>query len=74
MSIGAVILGLINVAIVVVLLLLIGAVCWFVLSKLGWSPGGEVRNLYVALVVLVALYMTVALIFGLPSVRLIGPG
>jgi hypothetical protein len=72
MSIGGVLLGLINIAIVVVLLLLVGAVGWFILGKLGWSPGGDVRNLYIALVALIALYMIVALIFGLPTIRIMG--
>ena len=73
MSIGGILLGLINVAIVVVLLLLVGAVGYFILSKLGWAPPGEVRTLFIALVALVALYMIAALLFGLPSVRVFGP-
>lgn len=72
MSIGSVLLGLINIAIVVVLLLLVGAVGAFILAKLGWGPDETIRKLYVAFVALVALYMIVALIFGLPSWTVIG--
>lgn len=73
MSIGGILLGLINIAIVVVLLLLIGALGWFILSKLTWVPSSEIRTLFIALVALVALYMLVALFFGLATIRIFGP-
>jgi hypothetical protein len=72
MSIGGIILGLINIAIVVVLLLLVGAVALWLLSYLHWTPPDNVQKLYIAFVALVGLYMLVALIFGLPSVHVIG--
>lgn len=74
MSLSGILLGLINVAIVVVILLLIGAIGKWILGKLGWGPPGEVERLYIAFVALFALYMIVALLFGLPSVHIIrGP-
>jgi hypothetical protein len=71
MSIGGLLLGLVNLAIVVVLLLLVGAIAQFILGKLGWPPTEIMVQLYIALVALVALYMLIALIFGLPSISII---
>jgi hypothetical protein len=73
MSLGAIILGLINVAIVVAILLLVGAIGKWILGMLGWGPPADVEKLFIAVVALIALYMIVALLFGLPSVRIIGP-
>lgn len=69
MSISGIILGLINIAIVVVILLLIGAIILWGLSFLHVAVPQMVQQLYIALVVLIALYMVVALLFGLPSVH-----
>jgi hypothetical protein len=68
MSISGILLGLINIAIVVVLLLLVGAVAVWLLSWLGFAIPANVQKLYLALVALIALYMIVALLLGLPSV------
>jgi len=73
MSLSGILLGLINIAIVIVILILIGAVGKWILGHLGWGPPGEVERLYIALVALIALYMIVALLFGLPSLHVIGP-
>ena len=71
MSIGGVLLGLVNIAIVVVLLLIVGLIAVWIMGMLGVQPPGELRKLYLALVALIALYMIIALIFGLPSVSVI---
>jgi len=71
MSLSGILLGLINVAIVVVILILIGAIAKWILSYLGWGPPAEVERLYLALVALIALYLIVALLFGLPTVHII---
>jgi hypothetical protein len=72
MSIGGIVLGLINIAIVVVLLLLVGAIAYWIFgSLLKLAIPGQVQQLYIALVALIALYMVVALIFGLPTWRVI---
>jgi len=68
MSIGGVLLGLVNIAIVVVLLLIIGVVAVWIFGMLHFTVPGELRQLYLVLVALIALYMIIALIFGLPSV------
>lgn len=68
MSIGAVLLGLVNIAIVVVLLLIVGVVAVWICSMLNVALPGQLRQLYLVLVALIALYMIIALIFGLPSI------
>jgi hypothetical protein len=70
-SVGGILLGLVNIAIVVVLLLLVGAIAWWIAVMLHVTLPGEVRQLYLALVALIALYMIIALIFGLPSVTIL---
>jgi hypothetical protein len=73
MSLSGLILGLINIALVVVILLLVGAI---IVMGVRWLFNQEidamVQKLYLAAVGLVALYMIVALVFGIPSVRIIG--
>lgn len=72
MSLGAILLGLINIAIVVVVLLLIGAcILWF-LSWLSFPVPDMVQKLFIAVVALIALYMLVALLLGIPTVKIIG--
>jgi hypothetical protein len=71
LSVGGVLLGLVNIAIVVVLLLIIGAVAIWLASWLSVSIPQNVQKLYLVLVALIALYMIIALIFGLPSVSIV---
>jgi len=71
MSLGGLILGLINIAIIVAVLLLVGAIILWFCSWLSFAVPDMVRKLYIAVVALVALYMLVALMFGIPSFRLI---
>lgn len=72
MSLSGLLLGLINLAIVVVVLVFVGAVGQFVLTKLGWPPTDIMVKLYLAIVALLALYMLVAIVFGIPTIRIIG--
>ena len=74
MSLTGLVLGLINVLIVVVVLLLVGALIEWVLTALQWPPPVIVRKLYIAVVALVALYMLVALLLGIPTLRVISRG
>jgi hypothetical protein len=71
MSISGILLGLINIAIVVVLLLLVGAVALWLFGWIGFAIPANVQKLYLALVALIALYMIVALLLGLPSVSVV---
>lgn len=72
MSLTGVLLGLINILVVVVILVLIGAVIQWFLSALGWPPPAIVVKLFMAVVALVALYMLVALLLGAPVIRIFG--
>ena len=66
MVFSAILLGLINIAIVVALLSVIGAIAESILDWLGFRVLEIVRKLYLALVALIALYMIVAPIFDMP--------
>ena len=73
MSLAAILLGLINIGIVIVILVLIGAIIvWFLGAFLEWPVPWNIQRLYLAVVALVALYMLVALLLGIPSVHIIG--
>lgn len=73
MAIGSVVLGILNIAIVVVLLLLLGAGCvWLLQLIAGITIPGNIQQLYLILVALIAIYMVAALIFGLPTIRILG--
>jgi MFS superfamily sulfate permease-like transporter len=74
MSLGGIVLGIINIAIVVAILLLIGAIILWFCSWMGIAVPGNVQKGYIAVVALIALYMIVALLLGIPSVRIIGHG
>ena len=72
MSLSGIVLGLINLAIVIAVLLLVGAIILWFLSWMGMAVPGNVQKGYLAVVALIGLYMLVALLFGIPSVRIIG--
>ena len=71
MSLTGVLLGLLDIAIIVVILLLIGAIVLLVLGALGWPPPAQVQKLYVAVVALIALVMVIALLLGVPRFHII---
>ena len=72
MSLGAIILGLINILIVVAVLILIGYIILWVLGPLLGFPVPEaVQKIYIAIVALIALYMLVALLLGVPSIHIL---
>jgi hypothetical protein len=72
MSLSGIVLGLINIAIVVVVLLLLGAIVLWFCGWLSFGVPANVQKLYMAIVALIALYMLAALILGIPSIRVIG--
>ena len=71
MSIGGILLGLINIGIVVAVLLLVGVIALWILGLLGVNLPDQARKLYIVIVALVALYLIVALLLGLPTVRIL---
>ena len=72
MSLSGILLGLINIAIVVAILLLIGAVILWFMSWMGMAVPANVQKGYIIVVALIGLYMLVALLLGMPSVRFLG--
>jgi hypothetical protein len=72
MSLTGLLLGIVNVAIVIAVLLLVGAIILWFASWMGASVPDMVRKAYLAVVFLIALYMLVALLLGIPSLRIIG--
>jgi protein-S-isoprenylcysteine O-methyltransferase Ste14 len=71
MSIAGVLLGLINVGIVVAILLLIGVIALWIMNMLGVNLPDQARKLYIIIVALIALYLIVALLLGLPGLRIL---
>jgi len=68
MSFGGVLLGVINIGIVVAIFLLIGAiVLWFLKWIFNVDVPQLVQRLYIGIVALIALYMIVALLLGIPT-------
>ena len=66
MSLAGVLLGLINIAIYVAILILIGLVVDWFLGWIGFGVPEPIRRIYMVIVALIALYMIVALLFGAP--------
>jgi hypothetical protein len=67
MPLSGLLLGLIDIAITVVVMLLIGLIAKWVWDKfLGGTPA-QVQTLYIAIVALIALYMLAAMLLGLPA-------
>lgn len=71
MSLGGILLGIINIAIVVAILMLIGAVILWFLSYMSFPVPQNVQRGFMAVVALIALYMIVALLFGIPTIHII---
>jgi hypothetical protein len=74
MALGGILLGIINVAIVVVVLVLIGAIIVMFARWMDWPIDWQVQRLYLLVVALIALYMIVALLLGFPTLHLITTG
>lgn len=71
MSLSGIVLGVINIAIVVAVLVLVGAIIAMFAKWFGWPIDWDVQRIYLLVVALVALYMLVALAFGIPTLRIV---
>jgi hypothetical protein len=69
MSLVGLLLGIINIAIVIAVLVLIGGVIVMVAKWFQWPIDWQVQRLYLLVVALIALYMLVALLAGLPTIH-----
>lgn len=72
MSFAGLILGIINIAITVGVLILVGLIIVWFMSWVGVAVPDQVRKAYLFVVAMIGLYMIVALIFGIPSISVIG--
>ena len=72
MSLTGLLLGIINVAIVVAILVLVGAIIVWFAAIMSWPIPWNIQRLYLLVVALIALYLVVALLLGLPAVHIIG--
>jgi len=71
MSLAAILLGIINIAIVVAILLLVGAIILWFCNWFDLAVPANVQKGYLAVVALIGLYMLVALLLGIPTIRII---
>jgi predicted ABC-type exoprotein transport system permease subunit len=71
MSLTGVLLGVINIAIVIAILLLIGAIIVWFCSWMQLAIPANVQKGFIIVVALIGLYMLVALLVGIPTVRII---
>lgn len=71
MSLTAILLGLINIAIVIAILMLVGAIILWFMSWMGMSVPANVQKGFIIVVALIGLYMLVALLLGIPTIRII---
>ncbi len=73
MSISGIVLGVLNAAIVVAILLLVGAIVMWFCNWMSMAIPANVQKAYIAVVALIGLYMIVALLFGIPTLHVITP-
>lgn len=71
MSLIGLLLGIVNIAIVVAILMLIGAIIMWFCSWMSLAIPANVQKGYIAVVALIALYMLIALLAGMPTIRII---
>jgi MFS superfamily sulfate permease-like transporter len=74
MSLSGLVLGLIDIAIVAAILVLVGAVIVMFAKWMSFTIDWNVQRLYLLVVLLIVLYLFVALLFGMPRLRIIGHG
>jgi len=73
MSLSGILLGVLNIIIVVAILLLVGALIQWALSAIAnVAIPANIVKLYLVIVAVIAIYLLVALLLGMPSVRFLG--
>jgi hypothetical protein len=66
MSLGGILLGIINIAITVAILVLVGLVIMWLMGWLGFPIPANIQKVFMIIVALIALAMLVALLLGAP--------
>lgn len=74
MTLVGILIGLLNIAIVVAVLLLIGAIAVWVMTALDWPPPAPVRKGYLAVVALIALVLVIQLLLGVMPIHIVSTG
>jgi len=75
MSLSGILLGVLNIIIVVAVLLLVGAlVQWALQAIAGIAIPANIVKLYLVIVAVIAIYLLVALLLGMPGVRFLFRG
>lgn len=65
MSITGILLGLINIAIYVAILILVGLIIVWIFGWLGLAIPAQIQKVYLIIVALIALFMIVSLLLGI---------
>ena len=71
MSLGGLLLGVIDAFIVAAVLVLIGAIVAWVATIFEWPIPWNIQRLYLLVVLLIVVYLIVALLLGLPMIHLL---
>jgi len=71
MSVSGLLLGIINIAIVIAVLILIGVIIVWFCTVMSIAVPEQVQKAYMIVVALVGLYLLVALVLGMPTIRII---
>jgi Na+-translocating ferredoxin:NAD+ oxidoreductase RnfD subunit len=71
MSIGGLLLGIIDAVIVAAIMVLIGAIIVWVAQIFEWPIPWNIQRLYLLIVLLIFIYAVIALLFGMPMVHIL---
>jgi hypothetical protein len=71
MSLVGILLGLLDIAIAVLILVLIGALALWIFGMLGWPIPQQVQRIYLAIVAVIALAMLISLLLGVPRFQIL---
>ena len=74
MNLSGILLGIINIAITIGVLVLIGLVIVWFMTWLGFPVPYNIQKVFMVIVALIALYMLVSLLLGFPSIGVIHGG
>jgi hypothetical protein len=72
MNLAAILLGIIDIAIVIAILIIIGLIIEWFMGWMGLPVPAQIRKVFLIIVALIGLAMLVALLLGMPRVRVIG--
>jgi hypothetical protein len=71
MSIGGLLLGIIDAVIVAAVMVLIGAIIAWVATIFEWPIPWNIQRIYLLIVLLIFIYAVIALLFGMPMVHIL---